>query len=162
LSSVSCAGLLSLLILAAGAEASPTFAPVHLADETASFELRHLAEVLQRIGGSAGVSCFAVGLYGAGISSALTVPLGSALAVEDLLGWRATPQPGEKRGASWATGGRACLQCAIVLLGMVPSLLRLPTMGVILAAQIVNGRLLPSFWCPCAPREDPRDATPGN
>mmetsp|Transcript_29173 Transcript_29173/g.92311 ORF Transcript_29173/g.92311 Transcript_29173/m.92311 type:complete len:354 (-) Transcript_29173:638-1699(-) len=100
-------GLLSLLILAAGAEASPTFAPVHLADETASFELRHMAEVLQRIGGSAGVSCFAVGLYGAGISSALTVPLGSALAVEDLLGWRATPQPGEKRGES-SKGGRVC------------------------------------------------------
>jgi len=109
LSSVSCAGLLSLLILAAGAEASPTFAPVHLADETASFELRHLAEVLQRIGGSAGVSCFAVGLYGAGISSALTVPLGSALAVEDLLGWRATPQPGEKRGES-SKGSRSSKQ----------------------------------------------------
>ncbi|EOD37474.1 hypothetical protein EMIHUDRAFT_440344 [Emiliania huxleyi CCMP1516] len=107
-------GLLSLLILAAGAEASPTFAPVHLADETASFELRHLAEVLQRIGGSAGVSCFAVGLYGAGISSALTVPLGSALAVEDLLGWRATPQPGEKRGES-SKGSRSTVSSSSAL-----------------------------------------------
>ena len=108
---------------------------MHLEDETASFELRHLAEVLQRLGGSAGVSCFAVGLYGAGISSALTVPLGSALAaaeetaalslhtpagceqvplgsalaVEDLLGWRATPQPGEKRGES-SKGSRSSKQ----------------------------------------------------
>ena len=47
------------------------YSPSYCIDDAAR-AYKAMAEVLQRIGGSAGVSCFAVGLYGAGISSALT------------------------------------------------------------------------------------------
>lgn len=112
---------------------------------SAPFSLVDLGDVLRRLVGDAGAATFAVGLYFAGISSALTIPLGSAIAVEDLAGWSAAAPAGggARHCSSWASGGRAGLQCALVFAGTLPSLARVDTMAVIILAQVVNGMLLP-------------------
>jgi len=161
-------GVISVLILAVGVEAHSFKDRAH---GEAGFELNDLAEVLRGVAGESGVRIFAIGLYGAGISSALTVPIGSALAVEDLLGWQPKPLAnqhatdkrhsrccsaaasesptatdkggGAGQHTTWSSWGRRALMCSIIVLGMVPSLLNLPTMAVIMTAQLVNGMLLP-------------------
>ena len=110
--------------------------------EMMDFDLVRLGNVLRELTGDAGAWCFAIGLYGAGISSALTIPLGSAIAVGELMGWNNDAKFG-RRCSSWATGGRTCLMCAIIIVGTIPSLCNLPTMPVIMLAQLVNGMLLP-------------------
>jgi hypothetical protein len=178
-------GLISMLIQVAGARAHD------LVEGGGSFSLVDLAHVFRRVGGGAGTWCFALGLYAAempsscrlaqarrpraaararryaaGISSSLTVPLGTALALEDLLGLRAEGRPMAKLDMArqtrtqldpppsgvhaarralwrrvrerlrWSAGGRSAFMAAMVALSMIPSLLRLPTISVILTAQV--------------------------
>ena len=74
-------GVISLLIQLVGAQAPP-----HAAGE--AFSLADVVAVIEQVIGAGGKWGFALGLFGAGVSSALTVPFASALAVEDLLGLR--------------------------------------------------------------------------
>ena len=53
---------------------------------TYAFALSELLPLLEQTAGTPGVWLFALGLFGAGLSSALTVGLGTALAIEDILG----------------------------------------------------------------------------
>lgn len=178
--SASLSGLISLLILIVG---------MHVHKDAAEFELRDVADVLRSAMGRVGVWGFALGLFGAGVSSAMTVPLACAMAVEDMFGLRALsalatqegteagrgpsigsslaapaataspdaaagfgspPQPRSARkwvGATasdrWQHGGRGAMMSAVVLLALIPTLARLPTIGIIMFAQVVNGLLLP-------------------
>ena len=214
-------GAISLLIQLVGAQAPP-----HAAGE--AFSLADVVAVIEQVIGSGGKWGFALGLFGAGVSSALTVPFASALAVEDLLGLRRakvsmaaqdsvtrpedaplppagkeSPSQQQQRPdadtapspppsppdapppavtpstaaaataatAAAAGGGGVCgklrrsrrlrrlagrcsqgvdgwqhknkFLAAMLILSLVPSLARLPFMPVSLAAQMVNGLLLP-------------------
>lgn len=77
-----------------------------------------------------------LGLLAAGLSSATTAPLAAALAGRELLGQQAAP---------WATdGARFRLVWLLVLaLGLAVALLDLDLVYVILAAQLLNGILVP-------------------
>ena len=72
-------GLVSLLVQLVG-----TRVPPH--PPCLPFELRDVAHVLQSVMGDAGFYGFGIGLFGAGLSSALTIPMGCALSIEDLYG----------------------------------------------------------------------------
>jgi len=210
-------GAISLLIQLVGAQAPP-----HAAGE--AFSLADVVAVIEQVIGAGGKWGFALGLFGAGVSSALTVPFASALAVEDLLGLRrakvamaaqdsvtrpddAAAPPSDAGGApspppsppdagaaasaaagaaastagaaAAAGGGGVCgrlrrsrrlrhlagrcapagdegwahknkFMAAMLILSLVPSLARLPFIPISLAAQMVNGLLLPcvasSMW----------------
>ena len=90
-------GTISTLILFVGA-AVPRRPPC------VPFELPHLAHVLESVMGPAGRVGFAIGLFGAGLSSALTIPLGTTLALEDLYGWHPSPPGPTPSGASMDAG----------------------------------------------------------
>jgi manganese transport protein len=77
----SLSGIISLLV-----QLVATHVPPH--PPCVPFTLRDVARVLQSVMGPAGMYGFGVGLFGAGLSSALTIPLGCALSLEDLYGWR--------------------------------------------------------------------------
>ena len=161
-----------------------------------AFAMRDLLPVITATVGDGGVWGFALGLFGAGVSSALTVALGTALAIEDILGFHAAPRTalaaldeqtgkagsgggggggggggsgdgggggggvsrvlrvlagGRRRrrlrawvaSRAWDNGGRHAFYLPFFCLAAVPSLLRLPTMIVIMVAQLINGCLLP-------------------
>ena len=60
---------------------------------THAFALSELLPLLEQTAGTPGVWLFALGLFGAGLSSALTVGLGTALAIEDILGLHVVAAP---------------------------------------------------------------------
>ncbi len=74
-------GLLSLLIMLVGTSAPHP--------PGARFEVREIAAPLERVMGPLGRLGFALGLGGAAVSSALATPLATAVALDDLVGWRA-------------------------------------------------------------------------
>lgn len=71
------------------------------------FELRDVGRVLSSVMGLAGFYGFGLGLCGAGISSALTIPLGCALSIEDIYGLHAPPAGSSPPGQGAAAGGAA-------------------------------------------------------
>ena len=99
-----------------------------------SFE--DLAVSLEAFLGEYGRLVLGSGLFAAGFSSATTAPLAAAMAGRGLL---ATD---DKR---WRTGGSVfrATWLVVVIIGLLVALLDLDIVGVILAAQIVNGLLLP-------------------
>jgi len=173
-------GMISLLVLLVGShvERPPCVA----------FALVDVAHVLEAVMGPAGLTGFAIGLFGAGISSALTIPLGTTLALEDLFGLH-DPSSDSKGGAKslasadaaaavaersrapgsprtalrpmqigpsttsgwrkalrvlrWHSWGRFAFIVSFLGLSLIPSLLQLPTITIIMTAQVVNGVLLP-------------------
>mmetsp|Transcript_22816 Transcript_22816/g.58034 ORF Transcript_22816/g.58034 Transcript_22816/m.58034 type:complete len:355 (-) Transcript_22816:331-1395(-) len=176
-------GSISILILLVGSNVPPR-PPCVL------FALSDVGAVLEHYMGPAGFVGFGLGLFGAGISSALTIPIGTTLAIEDLFGLRATgadiaesggsptkslasadsaataedavprhtlrpmqtqqrqcaPTPGgrECQGASrWEAWGRSAFIVVFLALSLIPSLLQLPTIAIIMTAQVANGILLP-------------------
>ena len=94
-----------------------------------------LADGLDRTLGTYGRLVLAVGLFSAGFSSATTAPYAAALAGRGLLG----------RGGAWATDGKAfrLTWLLILSLGFGAALTGFDGVGVILAAQVINGLLLP-------------------
>ena len=72
-------GCISLLILLVGSNVPPR-------PPCVPFELSDVGAELEKYMGKPGYAAFALGLFGAGISSALTIPLGTTLAIEDLFG----------------------------------------------------------------------------
>lgn len=90
-----------------------------------------LATAIELSLGNYGRAMLGAGLFAAGFSSATTAPLAAAIAGRALLGERITDTAYR---LIW--GG-------VLLVGLTVSLFDLDTVGVILAAQIVNGLLLP-------------------
>ena len=99
-----------------------------------SFE--DLALSLESFLGEYGRLVLGTGLFAAGFSSATTAPLAAAMAGRGLLATE------DKR---WRTGGSAfrATWLVVVIVGLLVALLDLDIVGVIVAAQIVNGLLLP-------------------
>ena len=164
----SLSGFISVLVLLVG-----TLVPSR--PPCVAFKLEDVSHVLETLVGPAGRVMFAMGLFGAGISSALTIPLGTSLALEELFGLRReeaakparglagadaaadatadvttdaiTDRPGVLSDLSgrlrWCRWGRHVFLATFLGLSLIPSLLQLPTISIIMTAQIVNGLLLP-------------------
>lgn len=99
-----------------------------------SFE--NLAVSLEAFLGEYGRLVLGMGLFAAGFSSATTAPLAAAMAGRELLA------SGDK---SWRSAGSAfrATWFVVMLIGLLVAVLRLDIIGVILAAQVINGLLLP-------------------
>lgn len=118
-------GAITASIVVAAAEA---FAP---GSEIASASA--MARQLEPSVGPAARSCFLVGLFAAGLTSAITAPLAAAYAVAGCLGWPAELRDRRLR-AVWA---------AVVALGALGAALGRHPVAAIVAAQALNGLLLP-------------------
>ena len=136
-------GVMSLLIMMVG-----TRVPPH--PSCVPFALVDVARVLQGVMGRTGLYGFGVGLFGAGLSSALTIPLGLTLTLNDLYGLSSDEElaaSGEEsaKRTRWRRRG---VMCAFLGMSVVPALL-VPYSGtettilIITTAQVVNGVLLP-------------------
>ena len=99
-----------------------------------SFE--DLAGGLETFLGEYGRLVLGAGLFAAGFSSATTAPLAAAMAGRGLLA------TGDR---SWRSAGSAfrATWLVVVVVGLLVALLGLDIVGVILAAQVINGLLLP-------------------
>ncbi len=92
-----------------------------------------MAAQLEPLLGSNAKACFALGLIAAGFTSALTAPLAAAYATAGVLGFSGDPRSAKFR-AVWAT---------ILAIGALLALLGTRPVQAIIAAQVVNGILLP-------------------
>ncbi|MEO0628548.1 MAG: divalent metal cation transporter, partial [Bacteroidota bacterium] len=101
-------------------------------------DFQALSTVLESKLGIIGPWMLGIGLFAAGLSSAITAPLALALAGRALLGREDTE-------GHWATNGRyfrlAWATC--LLFGLTVAGLDLDLIGVIFTAQLVNGLMLP-------------------
>ena len=99
-----------------------------------SFE--DLARGLEAFLGEYGRLALGAGLFAAGFSSATTAPLAAAMAGRGLLA---------THDKTWRSGGSAfrATWLVVVVIGLLVALLDLDIVGVILAAQVINGLLLP-------------------
>jgi manganese transport protein len=94
------------------------------------------AQLRPLLGDGAGAA-FALGLFAAGMTSAVTAPLAAAYAITHVLGWDA-PRAGEEQGPRFRV-----VWGAVLLAGLVPVLLGIQAVPLIVAAQALNGLLLP-------------------
>jgi NRAMP (natural resistance-associated macrophage protein)-like metal ion transporter len=92
-----------------------------------------MARQLTPAAGPAASTVFAVGLAAAGVTSALTAPLAAAYAVRQVLGWDEGMRGPRTRGV-WAT---------VLVAGAIPAALAAEPVPAIVAAQALNGALLP-------------------
>ncbi len=116
-------GIMSMAIIIAGAAIQNT--EVNNAAD--------LAKSMEPIFGSAAKYILSLGLFAAGITSAITAPLAAAYVVKGCLGWEAGLKSIKFR-AVWIF---------ILLLGVVFSSLGIKSIEIIQFAQITNGILLP-------------------
>ena len=124
--SVGLGGLLTLAILAT---AAATFFRHGVPLDNAA----DMAAQLEPLAGRHARLLFAVGLFAAGLTSAVTAPLAAAYAVAETLGWRTNPRAWRFR-LVWG---------AVVLIGTGLAWADLRPIVVILAAQAANACLLP-------------------
>ena len=118
-------GLISLAILFSGAALAGTGRE---ASEVADF-----ARLLEPVAGPAARYLFGLGLFAAGITSAITAPLAAAAGICELFGWPDRRRDGRYRGV-WGS---------VLLAGLAFALTDLSPLAVIIAAQAANGVLLP-------------------
>ncbi len=116
-------GIVSIAIMIAGAAMQQT--EVHSAAD--------LAKGLEPVFGSIAKYVLSIGLFAAGITSAITAPLAAAYVVKGCLGWKGNLKS-KKFKAVWMI---------ILLLGVVFSSLGIKSIEIIRFAQIANGLLLP-------------------
>ncbi len=116
-------GLMSMAIIIAGAAVQNT--EINNAAD--------LAQSLEPIFGSAAKYVLSLGLFAAGITSAITAPLAAAYVVKGCLGWEVGLKSFKFR-AVWMF---------ILLLGVVFSSLGIKPIEIIQFAQVANGLLLP-------------------
>ncbi|MCB0705946.1 MAG: divalent metal cation transporter [Saprospiraceae bacterium] len=112
-------GIISMAILLVGTSVEGAF----------SFEA--LAATLYQQLGPWAARLLALGLFAAGLSSAITAPLAAAVTGSSLLNWK--PQ-GTKYKATWMS---------ILAIGLLFSLLQVKPIPAIILAQAINGVLLP-------------------
>ncbi|HLE47564.1 MAG TPA: Nramp family divalent metal transporter [Candidatus Thermoplasmatota archaeon] len=99
-------------------------------------DARTMAEQLRPLLGGAATTAFAVGLFFAGLTSAMTAPFAAAYAVTQVL------------GGAWTKGGVSgrrfrTIWVVVLVVGLVPLMLDVNPIGAIVAAQALNGVLLP-------------------
>lgn len=94
-----------------------------------------MAQALEPLLGSWAKYVLGLGLFAAGISSAITAPLATAYAVKGMLGWSYGLQDRRFR-AVWM---------AILGVGMISASVGFSPIGVIQFAQVANGLLLPTI-----------------
>lgn len=92
-----------------------------------------LASQLKPLFGSLTSILFGLGLFAAGLSSALTAPYAAAFASSGILGWK---------GGQSSKGFRA-VWAGVIVSGFLVSLLHLNPLAVIVFAQVANGLVLP-------------------
>ena len=120
-------GLISLVILATGAA---------LYGSTDSFEgegIAAFARLLEPVAGSSARYFFGLGLFAAGITSAMTAPMAAAAGIQELFGW---PQ----ESADWRY---RLVWLSVLCTGLVFGLMGWNPLNAIIAAQAANGILLP-------------------
>ncbi|WP_282087657.1 Nramp family divalent metal transporter [Aquimarina algiphila] len=120
---ISAGGLVSMAIIIAGAAILNT--EVNNAAD--------LAKSLEPVFGSAAKYVLSLGLFAAGITSAITAPLAAAYVVKGCLGWKGGLKSKQFRSV-WMF---------ILLLGVVFSSLGIKPIKIIQFAQVANGLLLP-------------------
>ncbi len=116
-------GMVSMAIVVAGAAIGNT--PVNNAAD--------LAKALEPVFGAASTYIVSIGLFAAGITSAITAPLAAAYVVRGCLGWQ-TDLKSFRFRAVWIS---------ILCVGMLFSSLDIRPIKIIQFAQIANGLLLP-------------------
>ncbi len=116
-------GIMSMAIIIAGAAIQDT--EVHNAAD--------LAKGLEPVFGVAAKYVLSLGLFAAGITSAITAPLAAAYVVKGCMGWKGGMKTKEFRSV-WMF---------ILLIGVVFSSLGIKSIEIIQFAQIANGLLLP-------------------
>ncbi|GAB5379365.1 MAG: Nramp family divalent metal transporter [Aliiglaciecola sp.] len=123
--SIGLGGIITLSILACSAS-------VFFATQT-QVQTSNIAAQLEPLLGSYANLFFALGLFAAGLTSAITAPLAAAYAVSGALGWNAQLNSPRFR-AIWLT---------VMLAGVLVASLGLKPLAAILFAQATNGLLLP-------------------
>lgn len=121
-------GLGGVITAAIMATASTAFAPGSEITSGAA-----MARQLQPTLGAAAHACFLVGLFAAGLTSAVTAPLAASYAVAGSLGWPADLRDRRLR-AVWM---------GVVAVGALAAALGHRPVAAIVAAQVLNGVLLP-------------------
>lgn len=92
-----------------------------------------MALQLQPLFGSFAKFLFGIGLFAAGMSSAMTAPYAAAFASSGVLGWKGGHDSKAFRGV-WL---------AVIMAGFIVSSLKLNPLAVIVFAQVANGLVLP-------------------
>ncbi len=118
-------GVISFSILAAGATLFGTDAA---ADDVEAFTV-----LLEPVAGTAAQLCFGIGLFAAGITSAMTAPLAAAAGIREIFGWSEDVTDWRYR-LVWGS---------VILTGLVFALGDWSPLAAIIAAQAANGLLLP-------------------
>ncbi|MCQ4619557.1 Nramp family divalent metal transporter [Corynebacterium sp. CCUG 59401] len=124
--SISIGGLITLAIVATAA--STLFAQGIAAESAAE-----LAEPLRPVLGDFAPWALAIGLFAAGLTSAIAGPLGAAYAISGVLGWSSDLKDNKFRA----------IYLAVVLIGLVIAVTGVNPIQVIVLAQAANGILLP-------------------
>lgn len=118
-------GLVSFAILAAGATLS--------GGSDAPADVAAFATLLEPAAGPAARVLFGMGLFAAGLTSAMTAPLAAATGVQELFGW-----PGEAQSPRFRL-----VWASVLITGMAFGLAGWSPLKAIVAAQAANGLLLP-------------------
>lgn len=124
--SISVGGLITLAILATAA--ATLFVQGVEAESAAD-----LAEPLRPVLGDFAPWALAIGLFAAGLTSAIAGPLGAAYAISGVLGWSSDLKDNRFRA----------IYLAVVLIGLVIAVTGVNPIQVIVLAQAANGILLP-------------------
>ncbi|MEZ4827796.1 MAG: divalent metal cation transporter [Bacteroidia bacterium] len=103
-----------------------------------TFSFQELAELLRKETGEWAAICFAMGLFAAGFTSAITAPLASAITAQSIWG---------NDDPAWKSDGRNFRQVWLLVLmaGIVFGVSGIRPVPAIIAAQALNGLLLPFF-----------------
>jgi NRAMP (natural resistance-associated macrophage protein)-like metal ion transporter len=124
--SISLGGLISVSIVVTSAVA---FFEKGIALETGV----QMAQQLKPLFGSLTNWLFGMGLFAAGLSSAITAPYAAAFASSGILGWKQGPSSGKFR-AIWM---------GVLGVGLTVSLFDINPLAIIVFAQVANGLVLP-------------------
>ena len=120
-------GVISLAIMTVGAT---------LSESTADFSsVGDLAAVLEPATGAAASVLFGLGLFAAGITSAVTAPMAAALGISEIFRWNKDANPWRLR----------LVWLSVLMAGLAFSALQYNPLQIIIAAQAANGFLLPAL-----------------
>ena len=122
--SITIGGIISAAILISAATL--------IRDEEVSSVIQ-IARPLEPILGQAAPYAMSIGLFAAGLSSALASPTGAAATISSLLGWK---------GGMSSKKYKTVFAC-IIIVGIISSALGFEPLQVVLVAQALNGMILP-------------------
>jgi NRAMP (natural resistance-associated macrophage protein)-like metal ion transporter len=125
--SIGIGGLISIFILATAASA-------FLGQEQNIANARDMAQQMRPVFGAWSGIALGVGLFAAGMTSAITAPMATGFIVREIVGSSSSPQ------SPWIFKGAALL---VIAIGVVVALSGASPVQIIMLAQIANGILLP-------------------